>query len=254
MSTTEIQPRQRLRLRRAAERGFEDMGWTDNWFTFCFKEYNDPAWRHFGPLRVMIENHIQPHTGFGPHSHRDVEIVTYIAAGALTHGDNFGHSAAVTAGEMQHISAGEGMIHSEENLGDVVEHNYQIWFIPERTGTEFAYHQLGFPAAERLGRLRLYVSPDGADGSMPINTDARIYAGLFNDGDRFVHRREAGRGVWLQMVHGRANVADLTLGPGDGVGIDDGDTTDGETLEIHIHAPSEILLFDVRMDAPLIWT
>ena len=125
-----------IRLRRSADRGFEDFGWTDNWMTFCFGSYYDPEWIHFGPLRVIVENHIQPHSGFPSHSHRDVEIVTYVAAGTLTHKDSFGHSAGVTAGEMQVISAGShGMIHSEENIDDVVEHNIQIWLVPSRRPT-----------------------------------------------------------------------------------------------------------------------
>ena len=116
-----------LRLRRSAERGFADLGWTDSYATFSFAEYYDPAWMHFGPLRVIVENHIQPRSGFGRHRHSDVEIVTYVAAGTLTHKDSFGHTGAITAGEMQHISAGsQGMYHSEENLHEAIEHNLQL--------------------------------------------------------------------------------------------------------------------------------
>lgn len=238
-----------LRIRRHDARGFEDFGWTDNWATFSFADYHDPDWIHFGPLRVMVENHIQPHAGFPAHPHRDVEIVTYVAAGTLTHGDSFGHQAGVTAGEMQLISAGSrGMVHSEENLHDEVEHNYQMWLIPARRGTDFAYHQLKYTEAERQGRFRLYVSPDGRDGSMPINTDARIYAGLFRPGDTAVHEVAPGRGVWLQMVRGQVDVAGVTLTRGDGAGI-----TEADRLDLQFTEESEVLLFDMRMDVPLIW-
>jgi len=238
-----------VRVRRSQERGFEDFGWTDNFLTFSFSAYDDPQWTNFGPLRVMVENHIQPHTGFPSHSHRDVEIVTYVASGTLTHGDSMGHQAAITAGEMQHISAGSrGIIHSEENLHDVVEHNYQMWLIPDHRGTAAAYHQLKFEPEQRQGRFQLYVSPDGRNGSMPIHTDARIYAGLFQAGDAALHSLEPGRGAWIQVVDGRLSVAGVTLAQGDGAGIENA----GE-LDIRFQAPSEVLLFDVRMDAPLIW-
>lgn len=145
-----------IRLRRSRERGFEDFGWTDNWMTFSFADYHYPEWINFGPLRVMIENHIQPHSGFPKHPHRDVEIVTYVVSGTLSYKDNLGYMAGVTAGEMQHISgSSRGMYHSEENLHDVVEHNYQMWLIPDRVGTRFAYHQKGFTPDERQGAFRL---------------------------------------------------------------------------------------------------
>jgi hypothetical protein len=238
-----------IRLRRSQERGFEDFGWTDNYMTFSFAGYRDPAWNNFGPLRVMIENHIQPRSGFPTHPHRDAEIVTYVVSGTLTHRDNMGHQAAITAGEMQHISAGSrGIVHSEENLADVVEHNYQMWLIPDRPGTAPGYHELKFTPEERQGRFRLYVSRDGEDGSMPINTDARIYAGLFSAGDAVRHSLEPGWGAWIQVVRGELRVSGLQLGQGDGVGI----TNAGE-LDIQFDADSEVLLFDVRMDAPLLW-
>ncbi|MBZ5575051.1 MAG: pirin family protein [Acidobacteriia bacterium] len=238
-----------LKLRRSRERGYEDFGWTDNWMTFAFGGYYDPKWVRFGPLRVIVENHIQPHTGFQSHSHRDVEIVTYVAAGTLTHTDSFGHSAGVTRGEMQHISAGPGMVHSEENLQDEVEHNLQIWLVPGRRGTLFAYHQLLFTPEERRGRFRLYCSPDGRDASMPMHCDVCISAGLFSPGDQAEHALDAGRGAWVQMVHGRLRVAGVTLEEGDGLGI-----THADRLAFDFDAESEVLLLDLRMDAPLIWT
>ncbi|NNE47571.1 MAG: pirin family protein [Rhodothermales bacterium] len=239
-----------LRVRRSHERGFEDFGWTDNWMTFSFANYRDPDWVHFGPLRVMVENHIQPHSGFSAHPHRDVEIVTYVSAGTLTHEDSFGHRAGVTSGEMQLISAGSaGMVHSEENIHDELEHNYQMWLVPDRPGTEFAYFQKGFSREERQGRLRLYVSPDARGDSMPINTDAFIYAGLFAPADSLTHTVEDGRGGWIQVVRGKMLVAGLTLESGDGAGI-----TNVNRIDLAFEEDSEILLFDVRMDVPLLWT
>lgn len=238
-----------VRVRRSAERGYEDLGWADHWLTFSFDDYHDPDWGGFGPLRVMVENHIQPHAGFPPHAHRDVEIVTYVAEGTLSHRDNFGHSASIPAGAMQHISAGSrGMVHAEENLRDEVEHNYQMWLVPERLGTGFAFHERGFAPEEREGTFRLYVSPDGREGSMPINADALIYAGLFAPGDRVERTLEAGRGAWIQVVRGAVDVADVTLATGDGVGI-----TDAERVELAFREDSEVLLLDLRMDAPMSW-
>jgi quercetin 2,3-dioxygenase len=176
-------------------------------------------------------------------------LVTYVVSGTLTHDDSFGHRAGITAGEMQHISAGSrGMIHSEENLHDEVEHNYQMWLVPERTGTAFAYHQKKFTPVERQGRFRLYTSPDGRDGSMPLNADARIFAGLFATGDRAAHALGPGRGAWIQVVRGTVLLADVTLAQGDGAA-----GTDTNQLALEFDADSEVLLFDVRLDAPLIW-
>lgn len=237
-----------VRLRRSAERGFEDFGWTDNWMTFSFGGYHSREWNNFGPLRVIVENHIQPHQGFGAHSHRDVEIVTYVAAGCLTHKDSFGHSAGVTAGEMQLISAGStGMVHSEQNIHDEVEHNLQIWLVPSKHPTPFVYNQLKYTPEERAGRFRLYVSPDGRDGSMPIHTSASIYAGLFAKGDR-VHHAMTGNGAWVQVVRGRVDVAGVTLDTGDGAGI-----LGAGGLDFAFDDSTEALLFDLDMNAPLIW-
>lgn len=239
-----------VRVRRSRDRGFSDLGWTDNWMTFSFADYHDPEWVHFGPLRVMVENHIQPHSGFPPHPHRDVEILTYVAAGTLTHGDSFGHKVGVSAGGMQLISAGaKGMVHSEENLHDEVEHNYQMWLVPDRPGTAFAYHDKTFTEEERRGRLRLYVSPDGRDGSMPINTNALVYAGLFAEGDALTHELAEKRGAWVQVVDGEVTVAGETLRQGDGAAI-----TDADRLELSFGADTELLLFDVRLDVPRLWT
>ena len=238
-----------VKLRRSRDRGFEDFGWTDNWMTFSFGGYRDPDWMNFGPLRVMVENHIQPHSGFPSHPHRDVEVLTYIVAGTLTHKDSFGHQAEIHAGEMQLISAGsQGMIHSEYNHHEQIEHNYQMWLIPDRAPTHFGYHQLQFADHERQGCLKLYVSPDGRDGSMPINTDALVYSGRFETGDHLSYTLNPSRGVWLQVVKGGVKVADHHLFTGDGIGI-----TETNRIEANFADCSEILLFDLGMNTPRIW-
>lgn len=242
-----------VRVRRSKERGYEDFGWTDNWMTFSFAGYHSREWNNFGPLRVMVENHIQPKSGFPSHSHRDAEIVTYVSGGTITHQDSFGHTAHVTTGEMQLISAGsQGMIHSEKNVHDVVEHNIQIWLIPSKHPTEFAYHQLKYTPEERQSRFRLYVSPDGRDGSMPINTGASIYAGLFDKGDTVKmplnNGKDTSQGAWVQVVHGQVSVAGVTLDEGDGMGI-----TGASELDFSFEENTEALLFDLDMNSRLLW-
>ncbi len=240
-------PEPTLRLHRAKERGLEDFGWADNYLAFSFSGYRDPKWNNFGPLRVMIENHIQPRSGS-----RLILIVTprssHTSLPARSRIKTAWAQAAIQTGVMQHTSTGRGIVHSEENLHDVVEHNYQMWFIPDRSGTHSAYHQLRFTAEERQGRFRLYSSPDGREGSMPINTDVRTYAGLFHPGDTVQHVLQPGHGAWVQVVHGCVNVAGVTLHEGDGVGI-----TGASLLHFVFEAETEALLFDLRMDTPLIW-
>lgn len=233
-----------LRLRPSEERGVQDLGWSTNYLTFSFADYHDPDWMGFGPLRVLIESHIEPHSGFSEHPHRHVEIVSYVTDGVLRHEDSFGHEADVGAGEMQLISAGRrGMIHSETNPRGQPEAHYQMWFVPERTDTEFAYHERSPSADERQGQFRLYVSPDGRRDSMPINTDAYVYAGRFAPGDRTSHALPPGRGAWVQVVEGTVSVGDVTLQTGDGVGIT------APELQFAVERPAEILLIDVQMNA-----
>jgi redox-sensitive bicupin YhaK (pirin superfamily) len=231
-----------IRLRRSDERGFEDFGWTDNWMTFSFAQYHDPEWIRFGPIRVLVENHIQPHKGFGTHPHRDMEILTYVAAGALTHADSMGNQGAIRKGEMQRITAGTGIFHSEMNEHDEVEHNVQIWILPDRAGLTPGYEQLGFTDKERTGRLRLYASPNGRDASMRVHQDAEIYAGILPAGARVEHKLAEGRGAWIQLVRGTLETDNLTLRAGDGVGI-----TGADRLTLKAREEAELILFDVAM-------
>lgn len=217
--------------------------------TFSFGDYHDSNWMHFGPLRVLIESRIEPNSGFPEHPHRHTEILSYVTNGVLRHTDSYGHVADVTTGEMQLISAGRrGMIHSETNPLDRAESHYQMWLVPDRAETEFAYHELKPPAEERRGEFRCYVSPDGYGDTMPVNTDAYVYAGVFSPADRSSHTLPPERGAWVQTVDGTVSVNGITLHSGDGAGF-----TSPSALKFSFEEPSEVLLIDVRMDAPRIW-
>jgi redox-sensitive bicupin YhaK (pirin superfamily) len=237
------------RVRRSDDRGRQDLGWSVNRMTFSFADYYDPDWMRFGPLRVLIESRIDPNEGFSEHPHRHAEIVSYVTEGVLRHTDSNGHEADVAAGGMQLISAGRsGMIHKETNPQAEPESHYQLWFIPDRRDTTFAYHELKPPAEERQEQFRLYVSPDGRGDSLPVNTDAYVYAGRFTPGTTPTYEGAEGRGIWVQVVNGTVSVGDLTLRTGDGAGF----TTPGE-LSFSFDEETELLLVDVRMDAPRIW-
>lgn len=233
-----------IEIRRSEDRGFEDFGWADNWMTFSFANYHDPDWMHFGPLRVIVENHIQPHEGFDTHPHKDMEILTYVSSGVLTHEDSMGNRSDIEGGEMQRITAGSGIFHSEKNEQDVVEHNIQIWILPDKAGRAPSYEELGFAKEERTGTLRMYVSPDGRDGSMSIGQDAFIYSGILKEGDSFSHDLGEDRGAWLQMVHGAVEInGDEVLHQGDGAGING-----LEQVVIQAKEECELILFDVAMN------
>ncbi len=233
-----------IRIRRSKERGFEDFGWTDNWMTFSFANYHDPEWMHFGPLRVIVENHIQPHSGFQAHPHRDMEIVTYVSSGVLTHGDNMGNKEPIPAGAMQRLSAGTGIVHSEMNEHDQVEHNVQIWILPDKQGREPGYQVKRFSRDELTDTLQLYISQNGRDGSMHINQDVELYAGILSAGRQYDHELKSHRGAWIQIVHGKLEVnGDLVLDKGDGCGI-----TNIGGLHLKALAETELVLFDMAMD------
>lgn len=234
-----------VRLRRSEERGFEDFGWTDNWMTFSFANYHDPEWMHFGPLRVIVENNIQPHEGFDTHPHKDMEILTYVSKGILTHGDNMGNTEEIGAGEMQCLTAGTGMVHSEQNEHDEVEHNIQIWILPDQAGLKPGYQMKRFSREERTGQLRHYVSNDGADDTASINQDVDIYAGILSEGavQNFVLKEN--HGVWIQLIHGSLDLNnDIKLSEGDGIGIEN-------LAELRLKAleeETELIVFDMAMD------
>ena len=209
-------------LRRSAERGHADHGWLDARHTFSFAGYLDPDWMGFGLLRVLNQDKVEPARGFGTHPHQDMEIVTYVLDGELEHRDSMGHGERIVPGEVQLMSAGTGVQHSEVNPSG--EHGLellQMWVHPARRGTEPRYEQEAYPESERRGALRLVVSPDGADGSLTIGQDARLYAGLLDGEETITHALAPGRRAWLHLARGRMTLDGEPLEAGDGVGFVD---------------------------------
>jgi redox-sensitive bicupin YhaK (pirin superfamily) len=230
-----------IRVRRAAERGHFDHGWLDTHHTFSFGDYYDPAHMGFRSLQVINDDRVQPGTGFGMHGHRDMEIVTYVLDGALEHRDSMGHGAVLRPGELQHMTAGTGIRHSEFNPSDREEvHLYQIWLLPDRKGLKPGYEQKAFPQEERRGTFRLVASPDGADGSLTIHQDARLFLAFLSPGEGVAHKIERGRAAWLQVLRGSVKVLGHDLAAGDGVTV-----TEEDAISVQATAGSEVLLFDL---------
>lgn len=229
-----------LKLRPGSERGHADHGWLDSRHTFSFADYYAPAHMGFRQLRVINEDRVQPGRGFGTHPHRDMEIISYVLDGELGHRDSMGNGSVIRPGEVQRMSAGTGVQHSEMNPSPTRPvHFLQIWILPDRPGHAPGYEQTAFPEAERRGRLRLVASPDGAAGSVTIHQDARMYAGLFDAGEHAVHEVAPGRHAWLHVARGAATVNGVELAAGDAVST----STPGE-LAIS-GAGAEVLVFDL---------
>ncbi len=233
-----------LTLRPAQERGHFDHGWLDTYHTFSFDRYHDPAHMGFRALRVINEDRVAPGRGFGMHPHRDMEIITCVLEGALAHQDSMGHGSAIHPGEVQRMTAGTGVLHSEFNHSpDQPVHLLQIWILPERRGLEPSYEQRTFTAADKLNRLRRIAAPDGADGAVTIHQDAELYAALLDQGASVRHALRPGRYAWVQVAHGAVTVNGQRLEAGDGAAISD------ETEVVIAGASaerSEILLFDLN--------
>jgi redox-sensitive bicupin YhaK (pirin superfamily) len=229
-------------LRKAIDRGGANHGWLLTRHTFSFADYHDPTHMGFGALRVINEDRVTPGQGFPPHSHRDMEILSYVLEGALEHKDSMGNGSVIRPGDVQRMSAGTGVTHSEYN-GSRTEgvHFLQIWIIPETRGIAPGYQQKRFPDEERRGRLRLIASRDGAEGSLTIHQDARVYAGLLDEGTELTHAIAPGRRAWLQVARGKLTSGDLTLREGDGLAI-----TDETSITLRGLGPAEILLFDLK--------
>jgi redox-sensitive bicupin YhaK (pirin superfamily) len=228
-------------IRRAADRGHAQHGWLDSWHSFSFADYYDPAHMGFGPLRVINEDRIQPGTGFGTHGHRDMEIISYVLAGALGHRDSMGTGSTIVPGDVQRMSAGRGVQHSEQNHNKAgATHFLQIWIEPNVRGIAPGYEQKHFDAASKRGRLRLVASPDGAEGSVTIHQDARIYAGLFDGAERAALPIAAGRRAYLHLVRGALTVNGTRLAAGDALKL-------AGVAEIVLEqgADAEALLFDL---------
>jgi len=207
-----------IELRRASERGHAEHGWLESYHSFSFADYYDPAHMGYGALRVINEDRVQPGTGFGTHGHRDMEIISYVLEGALAHKDSMGNGSTIVPGDVQRMSAGRGVMHSEFNHEKgAITHFLQIWIEPSARGIAPGYEQKHFDDAAKRGRLRLVASPDGADGSVTIHQDARVYAGLFDGAERAAHALAPGRKAYLHLARGTLTVNGTPLEAGDAV-------------------------------------
>jgi quercetin 2,3-dioxygenase len=232
-----------ITVRRSEARGHFDHGWLDTRHTFSFADYHDPAQMGFRSLRVINEDRVAPGQGFGRHGHRDMEIISYVLAGALAHQDSTGGGGVLRPGEVQRMSAGTGVMHSEFNGSkDEPVHFLQIWILPDRSHQAPSYEQKTYPEAERRGKLRLVASPDGADGSTTIQQDARLHATLLAPGEQVEHAFAPGRHGWVQVARGEVTVNGQTLRPGDGAAISDERSV---ALVSSGSGTAEVLLFDL---------
>jgi len=226
---------------RSDTRGGADHGWLRAKHTFSFAEYYDPERVQFGSLRVINEDRIAPGTGFGTHPHRDMEIVTYIIDGAIEHKDSMGNGTVIEAGEVQRMTAGTGVMHSEFNHSKESElHLLQIWIFPERRGLAPGYEQTRFSREEKLNRLRLIGSRDGRDGSVTIHQDVSLYASVLEAGKSVTHASPEGRRQFVQVVSGSLDVNGTQLDAGDGAQVEK-----ASSLKITAREESEFLLFDL---------
>jgi redox-sensitive bicupin YhaK (pirin superfamily) len=230
-----------IRIRKAAERGHFNHGWLDTYHTFSFADYYDPDHMGFRALRVINDDRVQPGQGFGMHGHLDMEIVTYVLEGALEHRDSLGNGSVMRPGELQRMTAGTGVRHSEFNPSDREEvHLYQIWLLPQHNGLPPSYEQKAFPTDLRRAALRLVASPAGEDGSLTIRQDAGLYLATLQAGDTVSHVLKPGRHAWLQILRGRAALNGRPLAAGDGAAV-----SAEERLEITGQDEAEVMLFDL---------
>ena len=231
-----------IAIRRAQERGHAQHGWLDSHHSFSFADYYDPKHMGFRDLRVINEDRVQAGKGFPPHSHRDMEIVTWLLGGSLEHRDSLGNGSVLRPDEVQRMSAGTGVTHSEFNPSrQSPVHFLQIWILPERMGIAPSYEQKAFPAQERSNALRLLASQAGRDGSVHIHQDVDLYAGLLDAGRSVHHELRRNRGLWLQVTRGALDVEGVSLRAGDGASIEG-----VSRVEIAAREPSDLLLFDLH--------
>lgn len=233
-----------IQVRKSSDRGHANHGWLDTYHTFSFADYYDPDYMGFSSLRVINDDRIEPGVGFPTHPHRDMEIVTYMLQGALAHKDSMGNGSVIRTGEVQRMSAGTGITHSESNASDSeAVHLLQIWIMPDRKGHTPSYEQIAVAGADKAGRLCLVASADGRQGSVTIHQDASIYASIVRQGDVIKHALAPGRCAYLQVALGNVEVNGQALAEGDGAAIT------GEN-EICLTSPDrgEVLLFDLHAD------
>jgi hypothetical protein len=230
-----------IEIRRANDRGHADQGWLDSWHSFSFADYYDPQHVQFGPLRVINEDRVVPGAGFGTHGHRDMEIISYVLDGELAHKDSTGTSSTIRPGDVQRMSAGRGVQHSEFNASHSRPvHFLQIWLLPDVTGIAPEYEERRFDETEKRGRLRLIASPQGDDGSVRIHQDARVYAGLFDRAEQATLEVAPGRRVYLHVARGQVTANGESLAAGDALKLS------GEpTLRLGNGHAAEVLAFDL---------
>ena len=228
-------------IRRAADRGHADHGWLESYHSFSFADYRDPAHVQFGPLRVINEDRVAPGAGFGRHGHRDMEILSYVLDGELAHEDSTGTRSTIRPGDVQRMSAGTGVMHSEFNASkDRPVHFLQIWLLPDRAGIAPGYEEKRFEPAEKRGRLRLIASPDGAEGSLRLQQDARVYATLLDGEERARLDVAGGRRLYVHVARGEVEAHGTALGAGDALKL-----SGVERLELQHGVDAEVLVFDL---------
>ena len=228
-------------IRKSQERGHANHGWLDSHFTFSFADYVDPQHRQFRTLRVMNDDRIAGGGGFPKHPHRDMEIVTYVLEGALEHHDSMGNGSVIKPGDVQYMSAGTGVAHSEFNASKTEPvHLYQIWMLPEKQGLQPAYGQRNFSEAEKRGKLRLVASPDGRNGSVKIRQNNELYATVLGAGETVKHELQKDRYAFIQVARGSVKLNGTKLDAGDGAAI-----SAEKTVELTGAENTEVLLFDL---------
>ena len=228
-------------IRRSQDRGYADHGWLKSFHTFSFADYFDPQHIEFGPLRVINEDRVQAGAGFGTHAHRDMEIISYVLAGQLAHKDSMGNGSTIRPGDVQRMSAGTGVRHSEFNPSSNEQvHFLQIWIQPEAQGIQPSYEEKRFSEQEKRGRLRIIASRDQADGSVLIHQDVRVYAGLFDGSETATLRVKPGRRIYVHVARGTVAANGTVLNAGDALKL-----TDTEELLLQRGSGAEVLVFDL---------
>jgi redox-sensitive bicupin YhaK (pirin superfamily) len=230
-----------IQLRRANERGHAQHGWLDSYHSFSFADYYDPRYMGFRSLRVINEDRVAPGRGFPTHPHRDMEIVSYVLDGALSHKDSMGTGSVIRPGDVQRMTAGTGVLHSEFNASNEREvHFLQIWLLPERRNLPPGYEQKSFDEKDKRGKFCLVASRDGRDGSVSVHQDVALYAGLFDAGEKAEHELRPGRHAWVHVARGNARVNGVELGAGDAAQL-----SEEEKVVVEGISGGEVLLFDL---------
>ncbi|MEN5426917.1 pirin family protein [Stenotrophomonas pennii] len=232
-----------IQIRKSATRGKADHGWLNSMHTFSFANYYDPRYTSFGPLRVINEDKVIGGQGFGTHSHSNMEIISYVLGGALEHKDSMGTGSVLRYGDVQRMSAGSGVSHSEFNhSADETVHFLQIWLFPDQENIAPSYQETNFSPEDKRGQLRLIASPDGAEGSLLIHQDARIYATILDGAQRLTHTLASGRGAYVQVARGQLQVNGITLEAGDALQV-----RDESQLTLENGNDAEVLVFDLAL-------